>query len=129
MLTIKDYQTKASISVRTLQEHLWGLFPNRDVSLDTSFNTVFVNTDDDDDDAFPEGEARKKYKLHKYYERNPAVVKRKKDLAKKQGTLHCEVCGFNFSQRYPQVGNGFIECHHKRRLCPLVLYAQQPLKI
>jgi predicted HNH restriction endonuclease len=34
-------------------------------------------------------------------------------MANRQGTLFCEVCSFNFSLRYPQIGEGFIECHHK----------------
>ena len=53
-------------------------------------------------------EGRKKIiKEHEARERNPTIVKLKKDTAK---TLVCEVCGFLFKDFY---GFDFIECHHK----------------
>lgn len=30
--------------------------------------------------------------------------------------IACEVCGFDFSKRYPKRGNGYIEVHHRRPL-------------
>ena len=54
------------------------------------------------------------YKLHKYYERNYAIIKRKKSqYLKRYGKLDCETCGFIFEEQYGKIGKGFIECHHR----------------
>jgi len=59
----------------------------------------------------PEG--RVLYRVHRSRERNAALVRRRKQLAlEKDGRLACEVCGFDFSERYGALGDGFIECHH-----------------
>lgn len=50
---------------------------------------------------------------HKRRERNPALVRRKKQyVIKSKGTLSCEICGFDFRKTYGPAGEGFIECHH-----------------
>lgn len=57
------------------------------------------------------------YKLHKYRERNSAIVKKKKDKELREfGKLECEVCGFIFNSKYGDLGSGYIECHHKKML-------------
>lgn len=57
------------------------------------------------------------YKLHKHYERNSKINKKKKKLVfKKFGELKCEVCNFDFYQKYGNLGKGFIECHHRKPL-------------
>lgn len=70
-------------------------------------------------DAFFEGdppdtpEGREKYVLHKTRERNPEIVKEKKDqFRQKHGRVFCEACGFDFQTTYGTRGDGFIECHH-----------------
>lgn len=51
---------------------------------------------------------------HKIRERNRSLVAKKKaSVMAKEGCLKCEVCGFDFQQTYGQLGEGFIECHHK----------------
>lgn len=58
-------------------------------------------------------EGLEKYVHHKTRERDPAIVKAKKDgFQKEHGQLFCEACGFNFKQKYGPRGDGFIECHH-----------------
>lgn len=50
-------------------------------------------------------------------ERNAAIVKTKKALVlKSTGKLCCEVCGFDFKDRYGDIGDGFCEVHHIRPL-------------
>lgn len=67
--------------------------------------------DHDDEYEMPEG--RLVTRTHKMRERNPSLVKRKKEsVLKKEKTLSCEVCGFDFYDRYGEHGKGFIECHH-----------------
>jgi 5-methylcytosine-specific restriction protein A len=33
-----------------------------------------------------------------------------------KGTLTCEVCGFEYSEKYGDLGRGFAECHHTKPL-------------
>jgi len=53
-------------------------------------------------------------KLHKYRERDSSIIRKKKQTAlEREGKLSCEVCGFDFKTVYGEIGQGFIECHHK----------------
>lgn len=69
-------------------------------------------------DVFSEPDERRdfegKYKevLHKIRERSSGIVDRKKKETFLKGKLQCECCGFDFEKAYPNVGRGFIECHH-----------------
>jgi len=66
-------------------------------------------------DSVKEGQAL--YRLHKSRERNQEIVKRKKKQAILQyGKLECEICQFDFLAFYGEVGDGFIECHHRKPL-------------
>ncbi len=56
-------------------------------------------------------------RLHRVRERSSAIVQARKAQAMKAcGALSCEVCGFDFAQRFGQRGLGFIECHHRQPL-------------
>jgi 5-methylcytosine-specific restriction protein A len=66
-----------------------------------------VQLDDEEESEFPEG--RVLYRLHRQRERNSALVKKKKASVER---LACEVCGFDFEEKYGQLGRGYIECHH-----------------
>ena len=71
-----------------------------------------------DDEEFPEG--RILTTLHKRRERNPNLVRRKKAaMLSASRRLACEVCGFDFEQRYGELGSGFAECHHRIPLSEL----------
>lgn len=57
------------------------------------------------------------YRLHKYRERNAAIVAtKKKKVLKATGALACEACTFDFYLKYGLLGQGFIECHHTKPL-------------
>lgn len=76
----------------------------------------------EDDSTFDNGiqEGSTIYKLHKLYERNSLIVKRKKQqYQKKFGKLDCEICKFDFFKTYGEIGIGFIECHHIKPLYKL----------
>ncbi|MBU2709384.1 HNH endonuclease [Zooshikella marina] len=63
------------------------------------------------DDGFLEG--RLVVWKHKPRERNQALISATKDaFVKNNATLHCEVCGFGFEEKYGDRGRGFIEAHH-----------------
>jgi hypothetical protein len=52
--------------------------------------------------------------MHRFRERNPVLVQRKKNEAISQNKLFCACCNFNFALAYPEHGDGFIECHHNK---------------
>ncbi len=59
-------------------------------------------------------EGRLLLRLHKYRERDTGQVRKKKqNVLEKKGKLECEVCGFDYSEVYGSIGEGYIECHHK----------------
>ena len=63
------------------------------------------------DDGFPEG--RLVERKHKFRERNQALVSAAKEaFLKNYATLHCEICGFDFQEKYGERGRGYIEAHH-----------------
>ena len=59
-------------------------------------------------------------KLHKIRERSPSVsAKKKRSILKKTGKLLCEACGFDFEEKYGEIGKGFSECHHTKPVSEL----------
>lgn len=60
---------------------------------------------------FPEG--RLYEKLHQQRERNSKVVKLAKQNMKQQlGKLICQICKFDFWEKYGSLGDDYIEAHH-----------------
>lgn len=58
-------------------------------------------------------EGRRRQRLHWYKERDPRIVRLKKQQSLEQhGLLRCEVCSFVFKTAYAPLGDLFIECHH-----------------
>lgn len=58
-------------------------------------------------------EGRLLTRLHLIRERNPTVVKRKKEaVMQAEGKLSCQACAFDFCEVYGDLGAGFAECHH-----------------
>jgi 5-methylcytosine-specific restriction protein A len=58
-------------------------------------------------------EGRIVFREHRARERDPRLVRAKKDaVLKATGRLACEVCDLDFAERYGELGDGFIECHH-----------------
>lgn len=58
-------------------------------------------------------EGRKKQRLHYLRERNSALVSFVKEQFKvKHGKLFCQICNFDFEQKYGTHGKDFIEAHH-----------------
>lgn len=59
-------------------------------------------------------------RVHRYRERDSTLVRKKKErFLAERGFLHCECCGFNFSEVYGSHGDGFIECHHTKPVSEL----------
>jgi 5-methylcytosine-specific restriction protein A len=71
----------------------------------------------EEEEEIERSEGRIVYRLHRYVERDRALVARKKSaVLNKTGALACEVCAFDFAARYREVGEGFAEVHHLRPL-------------
>lgn len=80
------------------------------VAIQENAETPHLPPTDGDEEA-PEGKVL--FRLHRTRERNSSLVRKKKvQVLKALGHLLCEVCGFNFSDFYGSVGDGFVECHH-----------------
>lgn len=75
----------------------------------------------DADESLQEApEGRLLTRMHFVRERNRKLIESKrKQTIKKHGKLACEVCKFDFSVRYGERGNGFIECHHTKPVATL----------
>lgn len=66
--------------------------------------------------------------LHRRRERSPVLARKKKAQVLKQlGALKCEVCGFDFADRYGDLGLGFAECHHRAPLATLAVQSRTKL--
>lgn len=67
-----------------------------------------------DDEGFVEG--KEILKKHVLRERNHSLkvsaVKQFKNMHK--GRVYCEICGFDFSEKYGDLGRDFIEIHHTK---------------
>lgn len=69
-------------------------------------------------EGFPEG--RQQEKLHLRRERNSALIREiKQEALRRDGTLTCACCGFDFEAEYGDIGKGFIEAHHSRPVSEL----------
>lgn len=51
-------------------------------------------------------------RLHKRYERDGKLVRKKVAEAVAKGCVECEVCKFDFEAAYGELGAGYIEVHH-----------------
>ncbi len=70
-----------------------------------------ASDDHGSDEEFPEGRGFERQ--HKLRERNQAAISAAKKLFReKHGRMYCQVCGFDFLDRYGEVGRDFIEAHH-----------------
>lgn len=70
-------------------------------------------------ETFPEG--RRIERLHRSRERDSALVQLAKahHARRNKGKLPCEICNFDFSDVYGELGRSYIEAHHTRPLSDL----------
>ncbi|MBX9448998.1 MAG: HNH endonuclease [Taibaiella sp.] len=90
-------------SVQGLGNGIWGL---------NNFEPDIHQVDlTEDDIEFPEG--KKMLRKHILRERNPKLVRLAKlSFKQKFGKLFCVICDFDFTIKYGDIGNDFIEAHH-----------------
>ncbi len=125
-----NHDTRGLSRGNKLEEVVWAEFADNPAALKMVVSTILDVTQSasgDDLPVFPSDdqiEAREGQlltRVHRYRERNAAIVKRKKAAyLKKYGHLCCEACGFGFQATYGDRGEGFIECHHTKPVSELV---------
>lgn len=75
-----------------------------------------VPSDEQDNDITPSSkifdEGERARREISYFKRNPELV----DAAKKRYGYICNICSFNFEEKYGDIGKEFIECHHIKPL-------------
>lgn len=71
----------------------------------------------DNDEEATEG--RVLTRMHRFRERDKAIISRRKERARAGGGLKCEACSFDFERRYGARGANFIECHHTKPVSEL----------
>ena len=109
---------------------VWNLYASKPLELEkiTAAIRSFVTSpfpnafliDISEDEGAEEG--RLLTRIHRFRERDPSLVKRKKErVLAELGSLSCEICNFNFGDTYKRHGEGFIECHHTKPLSELAV--------
>jgi hypothetical protein len=69
------------------------------------------------EDAVGAREGHIRYRQHRVRERSALLRRMKKEQVRAETRrLACEVCGFDYSERYGLLGEDFIECHHATAL-------------
>lgn len=106
-------QRHAELTNIQKQDFVWSMFNNLDYSLFNNIPSIEDERFDTDEYTAQEGSERTIFKLHKFRERDHKIIEKAKEKAKKENKFYCEVCMFNFEFQYPNLGNGFIECHHR----------------
>ena len=77
----------------------------------TNFDNSILKDVTQDDDEFSEG--KQILRKHIIRERNYMLIANaKKKFKEKNGSLFCEICGFDFYEKYGELGKDFIEAHH-----------------
>ncbi len=113
-----DYSGAGLKAGSKLDEEIWNEFyEGRDrltkvaKAIRDNYSLQTTTSDLDLEDEFIEGKVLTQ--THKIRERNNSVVRKKKDkVIRETGSLKCEVCDFDFFEKYGEIGKGFAECHH-----------------
>jgi len=97
-------------ALENYQKSIWNLFTpyfNPDLNDNSGYVEMFRNDELNEDYQTTEGKIL--YRQHRTYERDSSITHKKKQIARRESKLFCEVCGFSFLDVY---GEEYIECHH-----------------
>ena len=88
----------------------------RDIALEEVLDTSIFDSDATEEAT----EGALLTKIHRFRERDPAIVRTKKiRIICERGCLRCEACSFDFEAIYGELGRGYAECHHTQALSEL----------
>jgi predicted HNH restriction endonuclease len=117
-------QGKGKVSLNTMSDRVWqeaGL--SRDSTNESYYWAVVCERREGEagllglDSDYDAAEGEPVLRRHLQYERNRVLVKRKKQaVLKLTGRLACEACGFDYAERYLDLGRDFCEVHHGKPL-------------
>jgi hypothetical protein len=95
-----------------IQKIIWNAFKPffREDIYKKYINELSDSLSDDVIDDSENEEGKWNYAMHRFRERDRSLVRKKKSSVTNP---ICECCNFDFSNTYPNLGDGFIECHHK----------------
>jgi predicted HNH restriction endonuclease len=72
-----------------------------------------IATPDTQEDDVTAVEGRVLERVHRFHERKPRLRREKiRSVLRAGGTLACQVCSFDFAERFGAHGEGYIEVHH-----------------
>lgn len=109
-------QIRSKYNISSFDKNIYSLFP--EVKENYSYIDINFKKAKKSIEGVPEGKS--KLKIHYSKERNVNIVKEKKKWAlDKYGKLQCEVCDFDFQEKYGSIGKNFIECHHLKPISQL----------
>ena len=125
-----DYPGEGLKRGSRLEAEVWEAFAGNQSRLRVVATAIRENSNDlaapwnpldlDDDDEAEAEEGHVLTRAHRVRERNQGLVEKKKQqVLKSTGQLACEVCGFNFRDRYGARGSGYAECHHAKPVSEL----------
>lgn len=114
---IKNLENRKGWDVEQTKDIIWSLFNNFICEYEDDDSEP--NLLSDNDSGYVEGDPVSAHIDKEVARRNSYVVLEAKKRALKNGNGHilCECCGFDFLEFYGELGNGFIECHHKKFIC------------
>jgi 5-methylcytosine-specific restriction enzyme A len=119
-------EAKGLTSGSRLEEHIWNEFASDRQRLQRvaqAIRNTLKTTQTDaalaealaEEEPIEAPEGRVLTRLHRVRERNPKLVRLKKEYALDVfGKLSCEACTFDFLCFYGTHGDGYIECHHTK---------------
>ncbi|NIM95043.1 MAG: HNH endonuclease [Anaerolineales bacterium] len=117
-----EYQGTGLERGSKLDETVWNEFANDPDMLNCTATAIIDGQEQlpnvesaaesiDEEEEFSEGKILTR--LHKGRERNRSAVKRKKErVLEETDRLACEVCDFDFFERFGELGKGIADCHH-----------------
>ncbi len=124
-----DYSGRGMQRGNKDEETVWDLYASDPTKLKSVVASIRSHVQSDTplpppeimgDDEVESEEGQILTRIHRYRERDTALVRRKKkSVLAEKGHLRCEVCDFDFGSHYGKHGDGFIECHHTKPVSEL----------
>lgn len=109
-----------------LEEEVWITFALDGAALTQAAQAIRTAISDDAvtiglvDDYLEAEEGGLILRLHLSRERSRKLIQRKREQVQAElGRLACEACDFEFADRYGNLGQGFIEVHHRKPVATL----------